>query len=58
MTRKTMVELIAEIGTLFADNTSGAITPAKLRQFCTDFVDTMTPAYGALQIPGPLAAQQ
>ena len=56
MTRKTIVELIAEIGTLFADNTSGAITPAKLRQFCTDFVDTMTPAYGALQTPGPLAA--
>ena len=50
MTRKTIVELTAEIATLFADNTSGAITPAKLRQFCTDFVDTMTPAYGALAI--------
>ena len=56
MARKTIVELLAEINALFADNTSGAITPAKLRQFQTDFVDTMTPAYGALSIPGPLAA--
>lgn len=55
MARKTIVELLAEIGTLFPDNTSGAITPAKLRQFLNDFVDTMTPAYGALSIPGPLA---
>ena len=56
MARKTIAELIAEIGTLFADNTSGAITPAKLRSFLTDFVDTMTPAYGAIAITGPLAA--
>lgn len=56
MARKTMVELTAEIATLFADNTSGAITPAKLREFCQDFVDTMTPAYGAISIAGPLAA--
>ena len=56
MTRKTMVELTSEIATLFADNTSGEINPADLRQFCQNFVDTMTPAYGALQIPGPLGA--
>ena len=56
MTRKTIAELTAEIATLFADNTSGAITPADLREFCTDFVDTMTPAYGVLSIPGPLGA--
>ena len=56
MARKTIVELLAEINSLFADNTSGSITPAKLRSFCTDFVDTMTPAYGALSTPGPLAA--
>ena len=50
MANKTMVELQAEIISLFPDNTIGSITPAQLRQFCSDFVTSMTPAYGALQI--------
>jgi len=55
MTRKTIVELSAEIDTLFADNDIKAITPAKLREFCHNFVDTMTPAYGAIATTGPFA---
>ncbi len=50
MPRKTMTELLAEITSSFPDNTSGAITPAILRAFLNDFVETMTPAYGGLQI--------
>lgn len=54
MAKKTMVELQAEITSLFVDNTTGSITPAQLRQFCSDFVTSMTPAYGGLAITGPL----
>lgn len=50
MANKTMVELQTEITSLFPDNTTGLITPANLRQFCSDFVTSMTPAYGVLQI--------
>ena len=48
MTRKTMVELLAEINALFPDNAAGEITPADLRQFCTDFVESVSPAYAVL----------
>ena len=50
MARKTIVELLAEIGTMFPDNNTGAITPAIQRAFLTDLVDTYTPAYGAISI--------
>lgn len=39
-TQKTIAQLTAEITSLFADNTSGAITPAKLRQVAQDTVDS------------------
>lgn len=39
-TQKTVAQLTAEITSLFADNTSGAITPAKLRQVTQDIVDS------------------
>ena len=48
MARKTIVELQAELTTLIADNTSGLITPANLRQMIGDFIQTMTPAYAVL----------
>lgn len=48
MARKTMVELLAEINTLFPDNNVGEISPADLRTFCQNFVDSVTPAYGVL----------
>jgi hypothetical protein len=34
----TTQELLAEIAAEFPDNTSGAITPAKLRRVCSDIV--------------------
>ena len=54
MTRKTIVELTAEANSSFADNVTGAITPALLRQFCLDFLDTIRPSYGACSLTGPL----
>ena len=53
MARRSMVELHDEAQTAFADNTTGAITPTILRSFVTDFVDTMAPAYGAIDITTP-----
>jgi hypothetical protein len=41
MTVKTAAELAAEIASLFADNTSGAITPASLRTVMQDMVDSL-----------------
>ena len=50
MTRKTVTELYTQAQTSFADNVSGAITPALLRQFCLDFLDTIRPSYAALTL--------
>lgn len=57
MTRKTIVELQTELATLLPDNTTGAITPAALRTMIGDFLNTMTPAYGGIQITGAGLAQ-
>ena len=51
MARKTMVELLAEISANFPNNTTQLISPAKLREFCTDFVDSVTVSYGILSSP-------
>ena len=40
MTRKFLDDLRAEIDTLFADNTSGLISPADVRQIARDTVDS------------------
>jgi hypothetical protein len=53
MTRKTVVELYAQAQSSFADNVTGAITPALLRQFCLDFLDTIRPSYGAISLTSP-----
>jgi hypothetical protein len=53
MARKSIVELIAEANANFPDNTTGLITPAKLRTFVVDFLNAVSPAYGYLQLVGP-----
>jgi hypothetical protein len=50
MARKSINELIAQATADFPDNVTGLITPAKLRQFCLDFLNAITPAYGILRI--------
>ena len=55
MARKTITELYTQATADFADNTTGAITPTKLRQFCLDFLDTVRPSYGAINLIGPLS---
>lgn len=54
MARKSIAELIAQAIADFPDNVTGLITPAKLRQFCLDFLNAITPAYGLLTLTGPL----
>ena len=54
MTRKTINELYAQVAASFPDNSSGLITPALLRAFCQDFLDTVRPSYGAMSLTTPL----
>lgn len=42
MTQKTKAELATDLSTNFADNTTGAITPAVFRTFATDVLDSLT----------------
>lgn len=51
MARKSINELLAQATADFPDNTTGLITPAKLRQWAIDFLNSIAPAYGVLQIP-------
>ena len=55
MARKSINELIAQANADFPDNATGLITPAKLRQFCVDFLNTMSPTYGYLTAAGPVS---
>jgi hypothetical protein len=48
MARKSILELIAQATVDFPDNVSGLITPAKLRQWAIDFLNSISPAYGYL----------
>lgn len=55
MARKSINELIAQATADFPDNTGGLVTPAKLRNWAIDFLNSIAPAYGVLQItPGTL----
>jgi hypothetical protein len=56
MTRKSITDLTAQATASFPDNNTGLITPALLRQFCLDFLDTMRPAYGGMRITAPAVA--
>ena len=53
MARRSLQELRTQAQTDFADNTTGAITPTILRSYITYFVDTMAPAYAAINITTP-----
>ena len=53
MTRRTITELYAQAASSFPDNVAGSITPALLRAFCQDFLDTIRPSYGAMSITTP-----
>ena len=53
MSRKSINELIAQATAAFADNVTGNITPAALRNFCLDFLNAISPAYGYLSLVGP-----
>lgn len=50
MTISSVLALKARALLDFADNTAGAITPQKLREFLTDFLDTISPAYGIIKL--------
>ena len=54
MARKSILELIAQATADFADNVTGLITPAKLRNWAIDFLNAIAPAYGYLALTGPL----
>jgi hypothetical protein len=55
MARKSINELIAEANAAFPDNVTGLITPADLRDFCLNFLNAISPAYGYLTAAGPLS---
>jgi hypothetical protein len=48
VTIKSIVELLAQADTALADNTTGDITPSDIRTLIKDFLDTISPAYGAI----------
>jgi hypothetical protein len=54
MTRRTVTELYTQAASSFPDNIAGSITPALLRAFCQDFLDTIRPSYGAMSITTPV----
>ena len=55
MPRKSITELEAQATTDLPDNTSGAISPADVRQMFIDFLNAIRPAYGTLQKTTPQA---
>lgn len=48
MTIKSIVELLAQADATLEDNTTGNITPSDIRAIIKDFLDTISPAYGAI----------
>jgi hypothetical protein len=54
MARKSILELIAQATADFADNVTGNITPAKLRTWAIDFLNSISPGYSVLSAAGPL----
>lgn len=48
MARKTMAALIAQANATLADNTTHLITAAVVRNMFKDFIDTVTPGFGAV----------
>jgi hypothetical protein len=52
MTIRSIVDLLAEVNAKINDNNVGDITPAELRQLFVDLLDTVSPAYGAIECSG------
>ena len=48
MPYRTIIDLRAEVGTFFPDNTTGLITAASVRDMFKDIIDTFSPGYGIL----------
>lgn len=55
MTIKSMVQLLAQADTDLPDNTTQLIDPADVRVMIKNFIDSVRPGYGALQLVGPVA---
>lgn len=53
MARKSILELIAQATADFPDNVTGLVTPAKLRNWAIDFLNSIAPSYGYLLLTGP-----
>lgn len=53
MARKSILELIAQATADFPDNVTGLVTPAKLRNWAIDFLNSIAPSYGYLTLTGP-----
>jgi hypothetical protein len=49
MTRRTIVELIAQADATLPDNVTGLIDPADVRNMIKDFLDTIRPSYAAIR---------
>jgi hypothetical protein len=50
MTQKSTNELLAQAAATLPDNTTQDISAADVRQMFVDFIDTVAPAYGAIQL--------
>jgi hypothetical protein len=50
MPYRTIIDLRAEVGAKFPDNTTGLITPVQVRDMFKDVIDTFAPGYGIASI--------
>lgn len=49
MPKKTITEVYSQIDTLLADNSTGAITPLRLRTILKDLGDALKPSFASMQ---------
>ena len=54
MARLSLSEVTSSAAVLFPDNTTKLITPAKMRQFISEFTTAIRPAYGYILQTAPL----
>ena len=52
MTIRSVLELLAQADADLPDNATGLISPADVRNLIKDILDTVSPAYGAIQCSG------
>lgn len=53
MTIKSVTQLQTQADTTIEDNTTGAISASDVRNMIKDFLDSFSPAYGAINLVGP-----